>query len=88
MQTHPVTDALVDVLRDLPLERQQQLLELARAWTKPASRPAQPEKSPDVNSALVERDGLLLVSAALDGAFVDHREIREEYLDKLMGTTG
>ncbi len=88
MQTHPVTDELVDVVQDLPLERQQQLLELARTWAKPAPPPTLPEDSQGNGAALVERDGLLLVSAALDGAFVDHRTIREEYLDKLMGTAG
>ncbi len=85
MQTHAVTDELIAVLEDLPPDRQRQLLKLARAWRKTGSPPAQPHE-PATESPLVERGGLLLVSAKLAGAFVDHREIREEYLDKVMGS--
>ncbi len=88
MQTYPVADELIAVVRSLSAERQRFLLELARAWAKPESPPAQPEAAKVTGGPLVERDGLLIVSAQLDGAFVDHREIREEYLDKVMGTTG
>ncbi len=81
METHPVTEELAAVVRDLPPERQQQLLELARTWSRPEASRDQAPTSPVSESPLIERNGLLLVSARLDGPLVDHRVIREEYLD-------
>lgn len=37
---------------------------------------------------LTERGGLLLVSAPLEGPWIDHRTIREEYLDETLDPQG
>ncbi len=83
MGTHPVAEELAAVVRDLPPERQQQLLELARSWRRPETKRVSTPTSPGSKGPLIERNGLLLVSARLDGPFVDHRAIREEYLNAI-----
>ncbi|MCP4663820.1 MAG: hypothetical protein GY856_51200 [bacterium] len=84
MEMHPVTEELLAVVQDLPPERQEHLLELARVLAKPGPSPAAPEAPPVTEGPLVERHGFLLVSAQLEGPLVDHREVREEYLARVM----
>jgi len=85
METHSVTEELLAVVQNLPPERQEQLLEVARVLAKPGPPPPVPEAPPISESPLVERHGFLLVSAQLEGPLVDHREVREEYLARVMG---
>jgi hypothetical protein len=47
------------------------------------------ERTPSVpKGPLTERGGLLLVSAPLEGPWVDHRTIRDEYLDEILDPQG
>ncbi len=88
METHPVNDELLAVVRNLPPERQEQLLELARGMAKTGPPPLSVPEAPRVSEGpLVERHGFLLVSAQLEGPLVDHREVREEYLAGVMEPT-
>ena len=72
-----VTRALLRALREDPVHAGGQ-----------AEQPSQTAEEPVTEGPLVERDGLLLVSAQLEDPFVDHRQIRDEYLDRVMGSAG
>jgi hypothetical protein len=82
-----VSDELLVVVQGLPPERQEQLLKLARAMAESLDPATRVESVSEKRSPLVERDGFLVVRAELDGPFIDHRAILEEYLDRLIGPT-
>lgn len=85
METHPVTKEFLAVVQELSPDHQLQLLQMARALAYPGPSQTPSDVGSRPGGALTERDGFLLVSAKLEGPLVDHREIRDEYMAKVMG---
>lgn len=84
MQTHPVSQEFLEVFQALSPEHQEQLLALAKALAKAQESLAKEETVVKNQSPVVERDGFLVVRGELQGPLLDHRTIREEYLDRAM----
>jgi hypothetical protein len=84
METQRVREELMEVVQSLSPDRQEQLLHWARSLAKPNRQ----LPSSSATGALVEKDGFLVVRSKLEGPLVDHRQIREEYLDKILEPKG
>ncbi len=85
-----VPDEIGQRVRDLPDPDRFVTKALRRAFHEPPAaatgEPRKPvRKDPVLEGRLVERDGLLVISGRLEGPYMDHRQIRREYLDQVTG---